>query len=490
MNRARAAFLFLLVISGFLISNPGVAPKAADEIQIFIGDKRQPVRSRENGGQTYFELRDLVGIFSLSYQEQGNKLTLIGPRGELELVDNRRLVRFRDEYILLDLPLWKRKEREWYVPVDFVDKALPLILSQKLEKQTGLRYRVRPLDENVVQVEVSNFPDHVRIVFTPSRPGAIRVQEGKDALQVKFDEFLVIPRLGKTEADSRVVRDIHFVPTEVFGAFEISKGSDYYNFREYSLERPDRKVIDVYATPVAAREPVTEPVIPGAVAPPTGPAPSPPGAAPEAVPVFRPHQFGNLVTVDPGHGGQDYGVQVGQEDLEKTHTLRIAQRLEQKMRATRYRAVLTRGHDLDLALAQRSAIGNYYQSKCYVSLHLGGAPAQETRGPVVYVHSYAGEAPASPADQRLVAWDEGQRPFLARSRELANLIQAELNGVFGVKNQVVEAPLAQLAPIQAPAVIVEAGFLTNPNDRAQLSSPDFEEKIAGAIAKAMDQFLP
>jgi N-acetylmuramoyl-L-alanine amidase len=492
MNHSRATILVLLAGVALILAGPVVAPRAADQLLIITGEKRQTVDSRERDGRPYFELRDLIAILGLSYQEQGDRLTLMGPRGDLELTDKRRLARLRDEYILLDQPPWRRKEREWYVSEDFLEKALPLILQQKLEKQASLRYRVRPLDENTVRVEVSNFPDHVRIVFTPSRASGIRIQEGKDSIQVKFDSFLVVPELPQTEADSRMVKGIRFVAGDTFGAFEITKGSDYYNFREYSLEQPGRRVIDVYAPPAtAAGPPVSEPSPAGPEPSPSGLAPPPAApAAPEAVPVFRARQFGNVVTIDPGHGGEDYGAKVGQDVFEKNYTLRIAQRIEQRLRSTRYRGILTRGQDLDLGLEQRSAIGNYYQSKCYVSVHVGGAPTQEAKGPVVYVQRYSDDQDSGTGGPRLIAWEAGQRPFVEQSRGLADLIQAELNAVYGVKNNVIEVPMTQLEPLQAPAVVVEVGFLTNPDDRAELDSPDFQDRIAGAVAKAIERFLP
>ena len=73
----------------------------------------------------------------------------------------------------------------------------------------------------------------------------------------------------------------------------------------------------------------------------------------------------------------------------------------------------------------------------------------------------------------LTAWETGQKPYAAQSRQLGELIQTELNAVFGGENQMVEAPLAQLAPVTAPAVLVEAGFLTNSEDQQKLATASF-----------------
>ena len=86
-------------------------------------------------------------------------------------------------------------------------------------------------------------------------------------------------------------------------------------------------------------------------------------------------------------------------------------------------------------------------------------------------------------------WGEGQAPYILSSQRLARQFQKELNVLWGVQNSVREIPLAILAPIAAPAILVEAGFLTNPEDQAMLISADFQERLAAAISRAIVTFL-
>jgi N-acetylmuramoyl-L-alanine amidase len=490
MKRGHVLILILLAALG-LAGYSSLVVRAVQNLQITVKDKSHNVDSRDNGGRRYFELRDIVGILGLDYREEKEQAVVSGPRGDLLLSDNRPLVRFKDEYILLDLPVWRRKEKDWYVSPDFLEKALPLVLSEKLEKQSNLRFRVRPLDENRVQVDVTNFPDHVRIVFAGSQKSPVRVQEVQDSILVQFSQYLVVPKLAATPPDARIVSGIEFVPADVYGAFRIKKGDAYYNFREYSLERPDRKVLDIYAPPVEARTPAeaSEAPLAGPPVPPLMPVPS----IVDPTPTYQPHEFTNLVTIDPGHGGDDFGVQTSQDELEKDYTLQISRRIEQRLRATAYRAILTRERDAEVGSTQRSEIGNYHESRCYLSIHLGGAPSDETGGPTVYVYQSVLEPETGGSGGEragLTRWEFSQRSYTTRSRQLAELLQAELNGVYGTENEVVELPLAQLASISAPAVLIEAGFLTNPADRAKINSTEFQDQLASAIVRAMEQFLP
>jgi N-acetylmuramoyl-L-alanine amidase len=492
--RLAVASLFVLAAFPLIIAYSALKVQAADDLEIWIGGKKSTVDSRENLGRTYFELKDIVEILHLGFQEDENEAVVSGPRGRLQLTGNRPLVKFKDEYILLNQVIWRRKEKEWYVSEDFLQKALPMILGQRLARQTARSYRVFPFEQNRVQVEVTNFPDHVRLTFTQTQDAPIKIRELQDSIQVDFGDYLVVPALPSIKPDARIVKGIQFDTTEVYGGFRIDKGEAYYNFREYPSDSPTRKVMDLYAPPLAAR------AVPEITSPPP-PEPTPPVTAPsvaarEPVPVFNPRHFGNMITLDPGHGGDDYGVHPTQEDLEKNYTLRIAERIEARLRSTPYRGTLTRNDDTDVSAAQRSAIANYYQSRCYLSIHIGGAPDKVAKGPVVYVHTYGGQDSGSEATggevlrpKSLVPWEMAQKPFAAQSRQLGSLIQTELNGVFGSENQMVEVPLSQLAPVGSPAVLIEAGFLTNTDDQQKLVTSEFQDRIAQAIVTAIERFL-
>ncbi len=493
-DRLAAALFSFLAVFALMIAYSGLKVNAAGDLQIWVGGKKSTVDSRENQGRVYFELKDIVEILNLGFQENGNEATVSGSRGQLRLTGNRPLVRFKDEYILLNQVIWRRKEKEWYVSEDFLQKALPVILGQRLERQAALTYRVFPFEQNRVQVEVTNFPDHVRLTFTQTQSAPIRIQEFQDSIRVDFGDYLVVPALPAVKPDARIVKGVQFDTTEVYGGFRIDKGQSYYNFREYPSDRPTRKVVDLYAPPLAAHAApeITQP-------PPPEPTPQvvPPSTpAAELVPVYKPRQFSNLITLDPGHGGEDYGVHPTQDDLEKNYTLRIAERIDAHLRSTPYRATLTRSGDTDVAAPQRSAIANYYQSRCYLSIHIGGAPGKDAKGPVVYVHTYGDQVGGMQARagggvrlNLLTPWELGQQSFAAQSRQLGAIIQAELNAVFGSENQMVEVPLSQLAPVASPAVLIEAGFLTNADDQQKLATGEFQDRIAVAIVKAIQRFL-
>jgi N-acetylmuramoyl-L-alanine amidase len=474
---------------------------APQSLEIHVGSKKHRINSRENQGENYYEVRSLINALSLKSRESGGLLTLSGPRGDLVLTDGRTLVRFREDYVLLSQPVWRRREKNWYVPEDFLGKALPLILSKRFEKQSENAYRLESIPENNVRVEVANHPEHVRIVFIPSLNDPIRVREFEGYLEIDFGESLVHPIMPRTKPEEKIVSALDFDSTSAYGVFRIYKGEGYFNYRDYSVSQPHRKVIDLYSPPVAASVPtVPSPSMPAAPVP-SAPLPAPGSPAPE--PAFQEREAG-VIAIDPGHGGDNLGVQAGADLQEKNLVLGVARRLERRLRGSDHRVVLTRTGDSDLPSEYRSAIGNHYRAKGFISIHAGGAPSSSTRGPVVYYHRYmtqpVWESPeegtqtvAVSAGRRarstMVRWEEGQRAHLHQSRELAIAMQRELNRLYGSENQPVEVPLALLAPVMAPAVLVEVGFLTSDEDQAKLQSADFQEQLAAAMARAVVRFF-
>ena len=121
------------------------------------------------------------------------------------------------------------------------------------------------------------------------------------------------------------------------------------------------------------------------------------------------------------------------------------------------------------------------------------------RGPVVYVFDppveepdEAGQPPrkkAAPQTGDLARWEVAQLPFLDESRRLADLLQKNLNVLFDTRNKVCAAPVTVLGPVQAPAVVVEVGFLTNPEDLGLLARPEFRAQLADSIARSLTTFL-
>lgn len=470
---------------------------AAQDLTVNLDNREHGVETRVYQDRTYYSLNDLAEALDLPITElSSNQVRITGPRGELNLSAGRRLVRLSDQYVALSADVLRRGSRDWYVPRGFLEKALPLVLNRKLDFLTDDSIRVESLARNQVQVSVTNYPDHVTIVLQAQRSVTPDVSEFRQYIEVQFDEFLVEPRMASTTPDPKLVGSVDFDSQNAFGAFRIMKGPGYGGYREYFLENPLRLVIDVYGDSL----PDVVESGPGMESTSRSYSSDSPGDRPSEIDPFDERDRG-VIVLDPGHGGDDPGVR-SQELSEKLLVLRLAREVEERLAKKGESVRLTRGRDVSLPAEQRSSIANYFHSRAFLALHFGGAPSSETRGPVVYTYSpISGDKNGSSSSNigsafgasgvvaDLTTWHDGQESHFSSSQKLASILQSELNQLFGTDNSASQLPLEVLAPIQAPAVVIEAGFLTNPEDSKLLASAEFQERLADAISQALWRFL-
>ncbi len=474
-------FVLVVLVAGWQAALSSATALAAPRTLDFqVGTRKISLRSEERNGRLLYSVKDVAATLGIRTRDEASRLAMEGPAGKLELMADRQLVRFRREYILISSPCWRKGDSDWYAPEDFFAKVLPNILTGRLLKTNG-GYRFDGLAVNRVQVEVVNHSDHVSITFLPSQPGSIRVREQEEQVEVELGEYLIRPDLPHSQPQTKLVSSLEFDSQGPYGTFRIHKGRGFGFMRQRQLPRPDRTVIEIYPPS-------------GVVKSDTSARPTTPEKA-ALEPDFT--EFGSqdrsvgVITLDPGHGGEDAGAKWTEEVLEKNLVLQLASQLEDRLNQGSLRPQLTRTRDIALSPTQRSSFANYHSSKAFISLHVGGAPHQRSHGGVVYVHDYldSGVVWKPKSATELVPWEDGQRSHRSESLRLAKLIQAELNQLYETRNSVVKIPLTLLAPVAAPAVLVEVGFLTNEDDREKLSSIEFQEELAGAISRAVVTFL-
>jgi N-acetylmuramoyl-L-alanine amidase len=227
------------------------------------------------------------------------------------------------------------------------------------------------------------------------------------------------------------------------------------------------------------------------------------GRAAPAAPSFT-------VVLDPGHGGEKDGA-VGTSGLrEKDLTLQIARRTAALVRRRGGRVVLTRSADLAVPLARRAAIANAERADLFVSIHLNAMPG-EARRVTHGLETYFLSADATDASAHAVAARENAdrlagEPELDRAdpvsgilEDLANtnvlaessdlayaLHDALVAGTGAADRGVKQAPFYVLAGARVPAVLVEIGFLSHPSESRRLATADYQDRVARAIADAIE----
>ncbi|MCR4881455.1 MAG: N-acetylmuramoyl-L-alanine amidase [bacterium] len=165
---------------------------------------------------------------------------------------------------------------------------------------------------------------------------------------------------------------------------------------------------------------------------------------------------GKVIVVDAGHGGKDVGALSGQK-YEKVSALIIAQMLQKNLEEKGATVIMTRSDDTFISLQDRVSISNYENADLFVSVHLNSSEKSNIHG--IETHWY--------------------KP---NSQDLAKYVQnALIKEVPAVNRGLFKSMFYVINHTTAPAILVETGFISNPQERDEL----FEEKRQKATAKAI-----
>jgi N-acetylmuramoyl-L-alanine amidase len=216
-----------------------------------------------------------------------------------------------------------------------------------------------------------------------------------------------------------------------------------------------------------------------------------------------------LIFIDAGHGGNDPGAH-GAGSNESAVTLAAALALKQELERTgRYRVRLTRESDAYVALYRRVAIARQADADLFISLHADAGSDPATRGASVYTLSEQGAGRAvreftrgenwqrslnlpgrDPSVDRILL-DMTQRATQNRSAQLARTLLGELEGADHplLRRSHRDAGLAVLLAPDVPAVLLEMGFITNPEDERLLNDSRARRRLMRAVAEGIDRYF-
>jgi N-acetylmuramoyl-L-alanine amidase len=213
-----------------------------------------------------------------------------------------------------------------------------------------------------------------------------------------------------------------------------------------------------------------------------------------------------IIVIDAGHGGRDPGAIAASGDVtEKALTLAFARELrDQLVERGRVRVAMTRDDDRYLTLEQRAGVARRLGASLFVSLHADSAPNPLARGATVYslsdVASDAeaarfaaaenrGGLPLGPGDGSVssILADLAVRSEMNASADFAARLVNKSAGHFELRPEPHRfAAFHVLRRADTPAVLFEAGYISNVDDEALLRSPEHRKAIALALAQAIE----
>jgi N-acetylmuramoyl-L-alanine amidase len=246
------------------------------------------------------------------------------------------------------------------------------------------------------------------------------------------------------------------------------------------------------------------------------PAPPQQAAAPRAVPspqAPRRLEARATIVLDAGHGGVDPGAIGVGGTHEKEITLAMAREVRRQLEQTgRYRVQMTRDEDTFVRLRDRIAIARQHSADLFISIHADSMGNRETRGASVYTlseNASDSEAAALAArenradiiagvdlsresrDVTSILIDLAQRETMNHSIVFARALVQEMGREIAMLpvNPHRFAGFAVLRAPDVPSVLIELGYLSNPQDEGLLNRPHHRAKVASGIVRAVDAYF-
>lgn len=194
---------------------------------------------------------------------------------------------------------------------------------------------------------------------------------------------------------------------------------------------------------------------------------------------LEPHTM-RTILVDPGHGGKDHGA-IGSCYREKDLSLQIAKRLKKYLTQYGYYVIMSRHNDNDLSLSDRTKLCDDKKADLFVSVHCNAAANQSASGLETFCVTPEG-APSS-ADSKPSGKREKGNQFDKNNCRLAYEVQKRLVELTGSMDRGVKhARFYVIRNVSCPAILVEAGFISNSNEERLLGNANYQERLAKAIA--------
>jgi len=210
-----------------------------------------------------------------------------------------------------------------------------------------------------------------------------------------------------------------------------------------------------------------------------------------------------VVVIDAGHGGRDAGAS-GASGHEKDVNLAAALTLADHLTRTgRYKVVLTRTSDVYVPLEDRVRVAQRAGADLFISLHSDSAPETNLKGVSVYTLSDKASQRATKfvsrddwfmkasltGDQgvRDILFDLTQRATRNRSAVFAQTLVSSIEGKAPMlRHSHRDAGFMVLLAPDVPAVLLEMGFVNNPDDEARLRDPSARARLMRAVTGAID----
>jgi len=487
-----SAGLALAATAATTAQAPQPAPSRPAAWTIIAPDGPQPLPVTQLPRGTFVSSGDLTRLFGVTLREDragGLVATYNGQTIVLSVDQGLASIGTR----LVNLPSAPvRQGTGWLLPVEIIDRVLAAAAGD------GPRIDVRRRSSLVVvgdvtvprvDVQATSQPPgtQVTVNVVPAVPHTVTRQDGQllvrfaaDALDADISSVSATALLSgaRIVQPSTLVLDV----TPAFGSHRVADVAGADGTR-LTIELLPADVPD-------APEPTASVEDPASVAPPL---------------VLE--QTGlRTIVLDPGHGGTELGARGPGGTLEKDVVLSIARRLKAAIESRLgLRVLMTRSGDETVPLDARAALANNNKADLFVSLHANASVRSSVSGAEVFYvnvgdYDVAGAEAAEPGatlpalggGQRsvdLILWEMAQARHLDESARFAAIVEEELRRRVPMSPRAIQqAPFRVLVGANMPAVLVEMGFISNPDEEQRLASGEYQAQLTAALLDAIVRY--
>ena len=494
-----------LALLGWLVPQlAGQSPQPPPALTLLAREARRPLPLVIVNEQEFVALDDLAATFQLSVREESGAVTVSYKGRTIVLNPEQTIASVAGRMISLPVrPV--RSGGRLLVPLEFISRALAPIYDARLDLR-------RP--SHLLVIGDMRVP---RLTITTDAPGP--------GVRVTVDATPQTTNTVTREADHLAIRfeadalDVTVPPVAPQGLLSAIRRSDAatvildlgprfgsYRATTQAVDASSHLTIELLPPPTDSAPALTG----GAPAAGAGGSPAAASSTGTAPPAADPLLFGvpataiRTVTLDPGHGGADQGAKGAAGLTEKALTLNVARRLKSALEGRLgLRVLMTREDDRDVPFDTRTAIANNNKADLFISLHANASFRPQVSGASVLVATFPDEAHARQAlepqrvtvfgggsrDIELLPWSQAQLGYLDRSASFAELLKQRFDRRVPLDATPIDrAPLRILTSANMPAVLIEMGYLSNPDQEKLMMGGEFQGTLAQAIVDAVVDF--
>lgn len=392
-------------------------------------------------------------------------------------------------------------------------EIIPLITDLEIDWDENSRQlkiiRKKDFITNVFITNIRNYThtDKTRVVIDISEKTSYNVITLSSPERIVIDIDASIAKLNPEQKE--VLVNDYLVSRVRTGQFNqdtvriVADLKNKYDYDVFELSSPQRIVLDIYMSQgqIAQNKPLENKI---------------PTVNEVGIKIVEPEQKKpentgkHVIVVDPGHGGSQPGA-IGPTGLkEKDVALGIGLKLKNALEKDGFTVYLTRDKDIDVPLENRPLMALQKEADVFISIHINSAlqrGSPTARGVETYVLNsrYIGASAKDVADRenkaskyhnyednvlnQIIA-DLEESASIGFSLDFADIVQKKLVQNTGLNDRgVKQAPFIVLKGVNMAAVLVEVGFICNPNEEKLLKTADFKEKIAQALSQSVKDYV-